>query len=164
LIRPLYRRSPEESSALPAPPPWRISSCLPHITLDGTTHTVPDRFRYTGFVTIKRANTILYCARWAETVHFYEQHLALPVLVRKDWFVEFGLGPDSALSVADELRASISSSHGEGLTISLRVDDVGAAREELVAAGLDPGPMRPVWGSRAFFLWDPEGNRLELWS
>ena len=120
--------------------------------------------RYTGRVTIKRANTILYCARWDETVRFYEHALALPVLVRKDWFVEFRLGHDSALSVADERRATIASSRGEGLTISLRVDDVEAAREELVTAGLDPGPMRPVWGSRAFFLWDPEGNRLELWS
>lgn len=113
---------------------------------------------------IQRANTILYCTRWSETVEFYENALRLPILVRKDWFVEFRLGRDVSLSIADEARATIHTSEGDGLTITLRVSDAATTREELVKRGLKPEPMRRVWGSNAFFLRDPEGNRLEFWS
>ncbi len=113
---------------------------------------------------IRKTNTILYCSRWKDQVDFYEQILGLPVLTRKDWFVEFRLGPNAALSVADERRATIKSATGAGITISVRVDDAERARTELAAAGANPEPMRTVWGSRAFFVRDPEGTRLEFWS
>ncbi len=115
-------------------------------------------------MTVERANTILYCRRFHETLAFYEEGLGLRVLTRRDWFVEFHLGPDSALSIADERRATIRSAEGRGVTISLRVRDAARTRDELVAAGLEPAPMRRSWGSPAFFIHDPEGHRLEVWS
>ena len=113
---------------------------------------------------ILRSNTILYCRRWEETAAFYEHAVRLPVLMRKDWFVEFRLANDAALSVADERRATIPSAGGHGITISLRVEDAEATRAALLEAGLEPDPLRTSWGSPAFFLRDPEGNRLEFWS
>lgn len=97
-------------------------------------------------------------------MQFYEQDLMLPVMMRREWFVEFRLSGGSALSVADERRASIPSSGGAGLTISLKVPDAEALRDELMDKGLEPEPIRRIWGSRAFYLRDPEGNRLEFWS
>lgn len=115
-------------------------------------------------MTIRKANTILYCRRWKAQVTFYEDVLRLPVLTRKDWFVEFRLGPDSALSVADEGRTTVRSAGGAGITISIRVDEVERVQQEVIDRGAQPEPLRTVWGSRAFFLRDPEGNRLEFWS
>lgn len=119
---------------------------------------------YNGGVIIERSNIILYCHLWAETVRFYEERLELPVLVRKEWFVEFLLAPHSALSVADQSRTSVRSSRGEGITVSLNVADAASTRQWLIERGLEPEPLRSIWGSSAFFLRDPEGNRLELWS
>jgi predicted enzyme related to lactoylglutathione lyase len=115
-------------------------------------------------MTFERANTILYCRRFHDTVAFYEEGFRLRVLTRRDWFVEFELGAGAALSIADEQRATIESGEGRGITISLRVQDAARSRKELVAAGLDPGPMRTSFGSPAFFVFDPEGHRLEVWS
>lgn len=115
-------------------------------------------------MTIRGNNTILYCRHWAETVHFYERRLHVPVTMRRDWFVEFRLGPDTTLSIADEQRATIKSGGGAGVTISLRVPDAEQTRSDLVSDGLDPEPLRSIWGARAFFLRDPEGHRLEFWS
>lgn len=113
---------------------------------------------------IRRANTILYCAKWQETVNFYETGLQLPVLLRKDWFVEFALGSGAALSVADQSRATVDPAEGQGITISIRVDDAAVVHGQLAAAGLSPGAQRKSWGRDAFFIRDPEGTRLEFWS
>jgi predicted enzyme related to lactoylglutathione lyase len=112
---------------------------------------------------ISRTNTILYCKHWKETVTFYREVLQLSVATEKDWFVEFKLTGAAMLSVANRSRATIDTSRGEGITISLRVDDVEEARATLAARGGSPGPMRDVWGARAFYLRDPEGTRLEFW-
>jgi catechol-2,3-dioxygenase len=50
------------------------------------------------------------------------------------------------------------------VTISLQVADVDELRSELMQAGFAPTPVKEVWGSRAIYLHDPEGNRLEFWS
>ncbi|MFW5800849.1 MAG: VOC family protein [Spirochaeta sp.] len=113
---------------------------------------------------ILRANTILYCRRWSETVGFYADGIGLPILMQKEWFVEFSLGNGTALSVADQARTSIDSAQGNGITISLRVEDAAGTRSSLLKAGLNPGQMRQSWGRDAFFIRDPEGNRLEFWS
>lgn len=115
-------------------------------------------------VIIEHTNTIIYCRRWRETVAFYERSLGLPVLMRRHWFVEFRLGTDATLSVADMRRATIASAGGAGLTVSLRVTDAPALRDELVRAGVPADPVRAIWGSDAFFVRDPEGTRLEFWS
>lgn len=113
---------------------------------------------------IKATNTILYCKKWHETVDFYRDGLKLLPLSSTDWFVEFKLNESARLSVADETRASIKSGEGRGLTISLQVVDVDELRAELIQAGFAPTPIKEVWGSKAIYLRDPEGNRLEFWS
>jgi catechol 2,3-dioxygenase-like lactoylglutathione lyase family enzyme len=110
------------------------------------------------------SNTILYCERWAETVEFYRRVLALPVNVEKDWFVEFRLTEQSFVSIADAGRASIESSGGRGVTLTLQVDDVRAMHARLVGAGIEAQPVREhPWGALSFFCRDPEGYRLEFW-
>ncbi|MFW5828491.1 MAG: VOC family protein, partial [Alkalispirochaeta sp.] len=73
---------------------------------------------------IRRSNTIIYCECWRETVAFYRDVLELSPTMEHDWFVEFRLTETAMLSVADTSRARIDTSRGEGVTISLRVDDV----------------------------------------
>lgn len=110
------------------------------------------------------SNTILYCERWRDTVDFYRCVLRLPVNVEKDWFVELRLTEHSFVSIADARRATIDTSAGKGVTLTLQVDDVQAMRDRLVAAGVDAGAVkRHPWGALGFFCRDPEGYRLEFW-
>ncbi len=117
-------------------------------------------------LTFKTANTILYCQKWAETVAFYKDDLALPVLFASDWFVEFELGATARLSIADERHSRIKSSQGAGLTLTLQVEDASAAWTYLHARGLELESLRDhAWGgARVFYFYDPEGHRLEIWS
>jgi len=112
---------------------------------------------------IKAVNTILYCRKWQETVAFYRDGIQLLVLSSNDSFVEFKLNEISRVSVADESRTSIKSGDGKGITISLQVMDVEQIRAELMEAGVDSSPNKEVWGSKAIYVHDPEGNRLEFW-
>ncbi len=112
---------------------------------------------------IKSTNTILYCKNWQETVLFYRDGIKLPVLLSNDWFVEFKLNEMSRLSVANEARASIKSGEGKGVTISLLVADLEQMLVELNEAGIHSTPIKEVWGARAIYVRDPEGNRLEFW-
>ena len=113
---------------------------------------------------IKSTNTILYCRNWQETVEFYRTGLKLLVLSSNEWFVEFKLNEMSRISVANEARTSIKSSDGKGITISLQVADIEQTRNELIEAGVTPTPIKDVWGAKAIYVYDPEGNRLEFWS
>jgi len=115
-------------------------------------------------VKIKATNTILYCKQWEETVDFYQNGLKLLKISSTDWFVEFKLNEWSRLSVADESRTSIDSGHGKGITISLQVVDVEQTQTALFEAGITSTPIKEVWGSKAIYVHDPEGNRLEFWS
>jgi len=115
-------------------------------------------------LSIGRTNTILYCSRWAETVAFYRDRLRLPATFENEWFVEFELAAPSYLSVADQARATIGPNHGAGLTLSWEVVDVEAARSTLIEAGLQLGAIGARWGAATLDLYDPEGNRIELWS
>ena len=112
---------------------------------------------------IKAANTILYCEKWQETVDFYRNGLKLLVISSNDWFVEFKLNEISRLSVADESRASVKSGGGKGVTISLQVADLEQALAELKEAGIQLSPIKEVWGAKAIYARDPEGNRIEFW-
>ena len=113
---------------------------------------------------IKSTNTILYCKNWEETVEFYRTELKLLVLSSNEWFVEFKLNEMSRVSVANAVRTSIESSGGKGITVSLQVADIEQTRAELIEAGISAAPIKEVWGSRAIYIHDPEGNRLEFWS
>ena len=120
--------------------------------------------RLDTIVQIKSANTILYCKKWEEMVAFYQTGLKLPITVSTEWFVEFKLTGTSRLSVADESHTSIKSGSGKGLTIGLQVADIVTTHSQLKGAGLNPTAIKEVWGANAFYIFDPEGNRLEFWS
>lgn len=113
---------------------------------------------------VRTVNTILYCARWSETVAFYRRVLRLDIAFENDWFVEFTFGPHASVSVADASRATVGSIGGRGITLSMRVDDLSATRRRLESAGAEPSEVRVRFGSEVFDVVDPEGNRLELWS
>ena len=113
---------------------------------------------------IKTSNIIIYCINWHDTVAFYRDTLGLPISLSKDWFVEFKLTDNSRLSVASEKKASIKSCSGQGITISLEIEDVEAAHTMMVKFGLSPTEVKNIWGSKPFYIYDPEGNRIEFWS
>lgn len=113
---------------------------------------------------ILRANTILYCQQWRSTVTFYRDVLGLAVNHEADWLVEFHLPGLAYLSIADASRASIPSAQGHGLTLSLQVRDLDQSHALLGQSGTKVSAIRPVWGARAFYLYDPEGHRIELWA
>jgi uncharacterized glyoxalase superfamily protein PhnB len=116
-------------------------------------------------LSIKRANTILYCRHWQETVDFYHHKLGLPVTFSTDWFVEFDLGSGALLSIADEAQATISSGRGAGITLTFQVGNADEAWRTLRDSGLAVGPLKDhPWGARLFHFFDPEGHRLEVWS
>ena len=97
-------------------------------------------------------------------VTFYQTGLKLPITVSTEWFVEFKLTGTSRLSVADESHTSIKSGSGKGLTIGLQVVDLVTTHSQLKGAELNPTAIKDVWGAKAFYVFDPEGNRLEFWS
>jgi len=113
---------------------------------------------------INVSNTILYCNRWKETVNFYSIGLNLTVLTDREWFVEFQLTESARLSIARADCSSIKSSEGKGLTISLQTDHIEAAYICFQKKGLHPTPIHRVWDNKAFYLFDPEGNRIEFWA
>lgn len=117
----------------------------------------------TGWLDLDRANLILYCRHWQDTVDFYRRHLGLPVAFENDWFVEFQLTPDAFLSIADSRRASIRDVHGQGITLTLRVADVDATQAALQDRGIESTPIRRKWDALVFYCYDPEGHRLEFW-
>jgi len=113
---------------------------------------------------IKRLHTILYCRNWDATVKFYRNVLNFMINHQTDWFVEFQLVGDSYLSIANAAYASITSADGNGITLSWQVEDVEKIHRRLNQLGIKTSGIKRVWGSRAFYLFDPEGHRLELWS
>lgn len=118
-----------------------------------------------GIFPLKNTNTILYCKKWQETVDFYKNRLRLPVNFASDWFVEFKLTRTSHLSIADERRASIKSSGGAGITLTLQVEDIKEAWQHLHNSSLTLEPVREhSWGAHVFYFLDPEGHRIEVWS
>jgi catechol 2,3-dioxygenase-like lactoylglutathione lyase family enzyme len=116
-------------------------------------------------LSISATNTILYCRNWQETVAFYRDALQFPITFASNWFVEFQIASTAHLSIADERRATIKSSRGEGITLTFRVDRADEAWGYLSARGLALGPLQDhTWGARVFYFYDPEGHRLEMWS
>jgi len=79
--------------------------------------------------------------------------------------VEFKLNETSCLSIADAARASIDSSHGAGITITLQVTDMEKTHKYLTKLALDPSPIKDhVWGAKVVHVFDPEGHRVEFWA
>jgi catechol 2,3-dioxygenase-like lactoylglutathione lyase family enzyme len=115
-------------------------------------------------VPVARVNTILYCTEWAATVGFYRDQLELPVEFANDWFVEFALGDAAFVSVADARRSTIDAGDGRGITLSWEVADVRVAGDALRAVGVDVSTVTRRFGSEVIDLFDPAGNRIELWA
>ncbi len=68
--------------------------------------------------------------------------------------------PGSACSIA--IGTGLTNKPPGSAQVQVVVDDVGAARDELVARGLDPGDVQQFpWGSFVFFS-DPDGNAWAL--
>jgi lactoylglutathione lyase len=120
--------------------------------------------RYRAVIEVDRTNTILYSRRWPEMVMFYRDVVGLPVALERDWFVEFQVAPAAFVSVADSARASVEPGDGRGVTLSWRVDDVATVRAQLIAAGVSVSEIARRWGARVAYLFDPDANRIELWS
>ncbi len=113
---------------------------------------------------IKTANTILYCAKWEDTVRFYRDYLNLAVTFSTDWFVEFHVSPTMRLSIADEMRTRVKSSRGKGITLSLEVENIDHAWRDAEQADLHPTAVtQHPWDALVFYLFDPEGHRIEIW-
>jgi catechol 2,3-dioxygenase-like lactoylglutathione lyase family enzyme len=109
-------------------------------------------------------NIILYCKQWDQTLGFYKNLLNLPVNFANEWFVEFRLSASCRLSVADERRASIKSCKGRGITLALEVEALERTHQQMREAGLRPTPIKQhPWNARVFYLFDPEGHRIEIW-
>ncbi|MBU0768176.1 MAG: VOC family protein [Proteobacteria bacterium] len=113
---------------------------------------------------IKRINTILYCRNWETTVKFYRDVMKLMVNHETEWLVEFQLVDNTYLSIANTAGTSIQSSNGDGITLSFQVETVDVVHRQLREIGIETGPIKPIWGARAFYIFDPEGHRIELWS
>ena len=115
-------------------------------------------------IKIKTTNTILYCKKWKQTVSFYRSLLNLPVLTSLDWFIEFKISDTSRLSIADELKTSIKSNEGKGITLTFEVDDIQNTHSNLVQLGLENIVIKDhSWGAQVIHIYDPEGNRIEFW-
>ncbi|BAN04369.1 VOC family protein [Ilumatobacter coccineus] len=113
---------------------------------------------------IRSSNTILYCDAWLDVVAFYRDRLGLRTTMERDWFVEFELHPGARVSVADASRATVAAGTGQGVTLSVGVDDIAAARAWLHSTGIDVPAPTMRWGAHQFFIHDPAGNRIEFWS
>jgi catechol 2,3-dioxygenase-like lactoylglutathione lyase family enzyme len=115
-------------------------------------------------IALQRTNTILYCRRWLETVHFYKKQICLPVVFENDWFVEFRLTDTSFLSIADSARATISDVQGQGMTLTWQVASLVQIKGYLEAQGIATTPVQRRWNALVFYCIDPEGHRLEFWT
>lgn len=112
----------------------------------------------------KTTNIIFYCRRWEQTVRFYRDLMGLSVNFQNDWFVEFRLNAGSRLSVADEKRAAIKSCDGKGSTIALQVEDIQSVWESFGNNGVNLSQIRShPWNAKVFYLFDPDGHRIEIW-
>ena len=117
-------------------------------------------------LTIRISNTILYCHKWHETVHFYKDLLKFKQrFAREDWFVEFQVTPTSCLGLADAARCSIDPAHGVGITLSFNVENLHSLHHYFKELQLSPTEVvRNSWRAPYFYIHDPEGSRIEFWS
>lgn len=113
---------------------------------------------------IKRTNTILYCRNRDAMVTFYRDVLNFVIHHQTDWFVEFQIKGDTYLSIANAAYASIQSADGNGITLSWQVEDVESVYSLLSELGVKTSQMKSIWGAKAFYFFDPESNRIELWT
>jgi len=115
---------------------------------------------------ILASNTVIYCKNWFATMSFYKDVMGFRQSFRKDdWFIEFVVNAGSHLSLADEAKCTISSSEGKGITLSFKVARLSMLHHELSEQGIKASSITShSWRAPYFYIYDPEGNRIELWS
>lgn len=111
-------------------------------------------------------STIIYCAHYDDSVHFYRDILGLPISFKKDdWFMELRVSGFAHLSLADAAHCTIPPSGGAGITLSWCVEELVELRQKLVAAGVRATDITSGgWRLPYFYAYDPEGTRIEFWS
>jgi len=58
----------------------------------------------------------------------------------------------------------MSSAEGKGITLSFEIDDLEEAHHKMAMDGLSPSAIRSeVLEADVFYLFDPEGTRIEFW-
>jgi catechol 2,3-dioxygenase-like lactoylglutathione lyase family enzyme len=115
---------------------------------------------------ILAANTVMYCKRWQQSVHFYRDILKLHISFSKDdWFIEFSVNGAAHLSIADASRCSIAPGSGVGLTLSFLVADLRAMHAFFRQHAIATTEIRAhSWRAPYFYVHDPEGTRIEFWA
>ncbi len=113
---------------------------------------------------ILSANTILYSDRFDDCVAFYAALPGFEIAEKREWFVEFAVG-GAFLSVANARRTSLKAGGADGITLTFRVADADAAHAALAAGDFTTtNPVNHPWGARTFYVFDPDGRRIEFWS
>jgi catechol 2,3-dioxygenase-like lactoylglutathione lyase family enzyme len=115
---------------------------------------------------ILAANTIIYCKKWPESVHFYRDVLQLAISFQKDdWFIEFVVNGAAHLSIADAAKCTIPPGSGVGLTLSFFVQDLRATQDIFTQHKIETTEIKAKgWRAPYFYVHDPEGTRIEFWT
>ena len=114
---------------------------------------------------ILTSNTILYCQHYDECLKFYKDLLGLEITLASDWLVEFRLTDSARVSLADQARTAIKSAQGQGITLTWEVADIEKTHMDLKIKGAEPSDIiTHSWNARLFRFYDPERNRLEIWT
>ncbi|KAA6458600.1 VOC family protein [Acidobacteria bacterium AB60] len=95
---------------------------------------------------------------------WYAKHLGVP---RGDDGTMIFEGPEAAGMTVFSTFAANTTYFGDGaqqFMVNFRVDDLDALLKQLTEAGVKIDPKREDYGYGRFaWIWDPEGNRIELW-
>ena len=95
---------------------------------------------------------------------WYAAHLGVPRM--EDGSLAFD-GPESAGMTVFAHFLNNTSYFGDGsqqFMVNFRVDDLDALLAQLAGAGVRVDPRREEYSYGRFaWIWDPEGNRIELW-
>ena len=115
-------------------------------------------------LTILTSNTILYCHHWNECINFYKNTLDFEISFSSHWLVEFIITDNARVSLANEIRTSVKSADGQGITLTWQVENIENALDQLKTSGVETSEIvSHAWGARLFRFYDPEGHRLEIW-
>ena len=114
---------------------------------------------------MKMLHVTIQTCRFAEEVRFYEEVVGLKVLRDMRPGRNMVLLADGAEDTCVELIENEEAVYAGNafLSVGFRTDDVDKMREELLALGYEPTPMRePGPGVKFFFVRDPAGVNVQF--